>query len=172
MPPLALGSLLEGALPWLSPDGRAVVNLLVCSNGRVGSAQTLCQRIGLRSRFQLNRLLRREGLPAYEELAGWVCVLHWMLQADAGVGRGSLLPLAREAPMEPATSYRLVRRVTNHSWKDLRRAGTAEVLRWFQQRVRPTQRQDELRPVVREMVAGMREEIHALEREFQRKGDR
>src|SRR5206468_10105508 len=87
MPPLALASLLQGALPWLSPEGRAVVNSLVCSNGRVGSAQALCQRIGLRNRFQLNRLLRREGLPAYEELSGWVCVLHWMLKADAGAGR-------------------------------------------------------------------------------------
>ena len=154
MPPLALASLLQGALPWLSPEGRAVVNSLVCSNGRVGSAQALCQRIGLRNRFQLNRLLRREGLPAYEELSGWVCVLHWMLKADAGAGRGSLLRLAREAPMEPATSYRLVRRVTNHSWKDLRRAGTKEVLHWFQQRVQPAppQRPDEPRPVARSLA--------------------
>src|ERR1043166_519486 len=115
MPPLALGSLLQGALPWLSSDGRAVLNTLVSSNGRAGSAQALCQQLGLRSRFQLNRLLRREGLPPYEELSGWVCVLHWMQQADAGVGRGALLALARQTRMETASSYRLVRRVTSHS---------------------------------------------------------
>lgn len=151
MPPLALAALLQGALPWLSPNGRAVVNTLVSSNGRAGSAQALCQQLGLRSRFQLNRLLRREGLPAYEELSGWICVLYWMVQADAGVGRGSLLALARQAPMETATSYRLVRRVTSHSWKDLRRVGTAVVLRWFQQRVHPSplKRLDDARPLTR-----------------------
>jgi DNA-binding beta-propeller fold protein YncE len=135
MPPLALSSLLQSELPWLSSDGRAVLHSLVCSNGRVGSAQALCRQLGLRNRFQLNRLLRREGLPSYEELSGWVCVFYWMLEADAGVGRGALLALARQTPMETASSYRLVRRVTSHSWKDLRRAGTARVLRWFRERV-------------------------------------
>jgi len=151
MPPLALASMMQGAVPWLSSDGRAVLNLLISSNGRVGSAQALCRQVGLRSRFQLNRLLRREGLPPYEELSGWVCVFHWMIQADAGVGRGALLALARQTPMETASSYRLVRRVTSHSWKDLRRAGTAEVLRWFQHRVNPAvaQRAEEERHVVR-----------------------
>ena len=142
---------MQGALPWLSSDGRAVLNTLVCSNGRVGSAQALCRQLGLRSRFQLNRLLHREGLPSYEELSGWVCVFYWMLQADAGVGRGALLALARQTHMESASSYRLVRRVTSHCWKDLRRVGTAEVLRWFQQRVRPSraERSEHERPVVR-----------------------
>ncbi|HEV8382372.1 MAG TPA: YncE family protein [Gemmatimonadales bacterium] len=151
MPPLALASLLQEALPWLSSDGRAVLNTLVCNNGRVGSAQALCRHLGLRSRYQLHRLLRREGLPPYEELSGWVCVLHWMLRADAGVGRGALLALARQTPIETATSYRLVRRVTGHSWKDLRRAGTPEVVSWFHQRVHPasSQRQVVPRPLVR-----------------------
>lgn len=137
MPPLALASLLQHALPWLSPHGRAVVNTLVCDNGRVGSVNALCCRLGLRSRYQLGRLLQREGLPPYEELAGWVCVFNWMLRADAGVGRGRLRPLAGLAHMDSATSYRLVRRVTGQCWKDLRYAGTEEVVRWFQQRTRP-----------------------------------
>jgi len=94
MPPLALASLLHQALPWLSVDGRAVVNTLVCDNGRVGSAQALCQRVGLRSRFQLNRLLRREGLPPYEELSGWVCVFYWMVRGDTAQGRAALRSLA------------------------------------------------------------------------------
>src|SRR5216683_1465764 len=92
MPPLALTSLLQHALPWLSADGRAAVNTLICTNGRVGSARALCARLGLRSRFQLSRLLHREGLPPYEELAGWICVLYWMLMADAGVGRARSVP--------------------------------------------------------------------------------
>jgi DNA-binding beta-propeller fold protein YncE len=118
----------------------------VCNNGRVGSAHALCCNLGLRSRYQLHRLLRREGLPPYEELSGWVCVLYWMLRADAGVGRGALLPLARQTPIETATSYRLVRRVTGHSWTDLRRAGTAQVIRWFQQRVHPASSQRPIPP--------------------------
>jgi DNA-binding beta-propeller fold protein YncE len=74
-----------------------------------------------------------------------------MLRADAGVGRGALLALARQTPIETATSYRLVRRVTGHSWKDLRRAGTPEVVSWFHQRVHPasSQRQVVPRPLVR-----------------------
>ncbi len=137
MPPLALASLLQHALPWLSPHGRAVVNTLICANGRVGSIVTLCDRLGLRSRYQLGRLLQREGLPPYEELAGWVCVFSWMLRADAGLGRGRLRPLAGLTHMDSATSYRLVRRVTGRCWKDLRLAGTPEVVRWFERRIRP-----------------------------------
>ena len=137
MPPLALASLLHQALPWLSVDGRAVVNTLVCDNGRVGSAQALCQRVGLRSRFQLNRLLRREGLPPYEELSGWVCVFYWMVRGDTAQGRAALRPLVPQTRIEIASAYRLVRRVTGHCWTELRRAGTSEVLRWFRDRTRP-----------------------------------
>ena len=135
MPPLALASLLQGALPWLSSDGRAVVNTLICDNGRVGSARALCERVGLRSRFQLGRLLRREGLPPYEELAGWVSVLYWMLRSDTG--GSALRSLAAQTRIETASAYRLVRRVTGHRWKELRRAGTSEVIRWFQYRTHP-----------------------------------
>src|SRR5687767_15097215 len=102
MPPLALALLFNHALPWLTVDGRAVINTLICDNGRVGSAQTLCKRMGLRSRFQLNRLLRREGLPPYEELAGWVCVFYWLLKAEGG----ALRSLANQAHMDSASCYR------------------------------------------------------------------
>jgi len=152
MPPLALASLLQGALPWLSSDGRAVVNTLVCDNGRVGSAQALCERLGLRSRFQLSRLLRREGLPPYEELAGWVSVLYWMLRSDTETRSTALRSLAAQTRIETASAYRLVRRVTGHRWTDLRRAGTPEVLRWFQYRThppRPTRQPLPTRPEVR-----------------------
>lgn len=134
MPPLALAALFHRALPWLSPDGRAVIRTLICDNGRVGSAQALCERLGLRSRFQLNRLLHREGLPPYEELAGWVCVFYWLLQADAGGGQRALRSLAGQAHMEAASCYRLVRRVTGRCWKKLRRVGTDEAVRMFLQR--------------------------------------
>jgi len=152
MPPLALASLLQGAVPWLSSDGRAVVNTLICDNGRVGSAQALCERLGLRSRFQLSRLLRREGLPPYEELAGWISVLYWMLRSDTETRGTALRSLAAQTRIETASAYRLVRRVTGHRWKELRRAGTPEVVRWFQYRThppRPTRQPDESHPAPR-----------------------
>lgn len=153
MPPLAIALLFHRALPWLSAHGRAVLNTLICDNGRAGSAQVLCQRLGLRSRFQLNRLLHREGLPPYEELAGWVCVFYWMLRADAGE-QGSLRSLALYAHMEAASCYRLVRRVTGRSWRQLRRAGTDEVVRWFVRRTRAPRvcRAAEARQLPREML--------------------
>jgi DNA-binding beta-propeller fold protein YncE len=132
MPPLALALLLHPALPRLSALGRAVINTLICDNGRVGSADALAERLGLRSRFQLNRLLHREGLPPYEELAGWVCVFHWMQRADA-CGE-TLRSLAREARMDPASCYRLVRRVTGLRWSALRRAGTERIKSSFLKR--------------------------------------
>jgi YVTN family beta-propeller protein len=128
------------------------VNTLICDNGRVGSAQVLCQRLGLRSRFQLNRLLHREGLPPYEELAGWVCVFYWMLRADAGE-QGSLRSLALQTHMDAASCYRLVRRVTGRCWRQLRGVGTKEVTRWFVQRTRAprTTRTAPLREIPREI---------------------
>ena len=84
MPPLPLASALLTRLPWLSAQGRAVINVLVCENGRVGSADLVAVRLGLGTRFQLARLLRREGLPPYEVLTGWASVLYWMFEADRG----------------------------------------------------------------------------------------
>jgi len=136
MPPLALASLLQQALPWLSPDGRAAIGTLICWNGRVGSAQALGERLGLRTRYQLGRLLRCEGLPPYEELAGWICVLHWLLTIEREPGV-SLRSLARQAGMSTENSYRLVRRITGQRWKDLRVAGSREVIRWFVRRTTP-----------------------------------
>jgi len=69
-------------LPWLSAEGRAVINLVACENGRTRSADLCAARLGLRTRFQLARLLRREGMPPYEVLTGWTSVLYWMLEAD------------------------------------------------------------------------------------------
>ena len=137
MPPLALASLLQRALPWLSVDGRAVINTLICENGRVGSANALSSRLGLRNRYQLGRLLQREGLPPYEELAGWISVFYWMLRADSGDDRGALRSLASRTGLDAASSYRLVRRITGRRWTDLRRAGIDQVVRWFEQRTHP-----------------------------------
>jgi YVTN family beta-propeller protein len=116
-------------LPWLSAQGRAVINVLVCENGRTGSADIVAARLGLRTRFQLARLLRREGLPPYEVLTGWASVLYWMFEAERS--GATLLALARRAHVDPAMSYRLTRRLTGLRWSELRRVGTGEVLSRF-----------------------------------------
>lgn len=131
MPPLPLASAMLTRLPWLSAQGRAVINVMVCENGRTGSADIVAARLGLRTRFQLARLLRREGLPAYEILTGWASVLYWMFEADRG--DVTLLALARRAHVDPSVSYRLIRRLTSLRWSELRRLGTAAVLLRFLQ---------------------------------------
>lgn len=135
MPPLPLASALLTRLPWLSAQGRAVINVLVCENGRPGAADLVATRLGLRTRFQLARLLRREGLPPYEVLTGWASLLYWMLEADRG--SVTLLALARRARVDPAVSYRLIRRLTGLRWSDLRRLGTTAVLPRFLKLCRP-----------------------------------
>src|SRR5882672_314021 len=129
MPPLPLASAMLTRLPWLSAQGRAVINVMVCENGRTGSAENVAARLGLRTRFQLARLLRREGLPPYEVLSGWASVLYWMIEADRT--GATLLALARRARLDPAVSYRLIRRLTGRRWSELRRLGTAAVLPRF-----------------------------------------
>jgi DNA-binding beta-propeller fold protein YncE len=159
MPPLALAQLFHSALPGLSVDGRAVINTLLAHNGRLGSVEALCQYLGLRSRFQLNRLLRREGLPPYEELAGWVCVFYWMLKADTADVEGrdgrALRALAIHAHMDAASCYRLVRRVTGRCWTKLRDAGTQAAVVLFLQRTRAPQapRPSTVRPPTRQLAA-------------------
>jgi DNA-binding beta-propeller fold protein YncE len=127
MPPLPLTKLLQTALPKLSNASNAVVSTLGCCNGQV-SSDSAAQWIGLRSRYQLARLLRRDGLLPFEDLAGWTRVLHWLRQAE--FTGASLHELARRDAVDPATAYRLVQRVTRMRWSELRQSGvTATALR-------------------------------------------
>ena len=126
MPPLRLTSLLHTALPDLSPGSRAVVSTLACLNGNVSSARDVATWAGLRDRYQLARLLRRDGLPPLEQLAGWTRVLYWMLQAESS--GASLRQLAQREHVDPAVAYRLVQRVTGVTWSQAKRAGHSVVL--------------------------------------------
>src|SRR5512144_884345 len=92
MAPLSLAGRLYAALPWVSERVRAILTSLAASNGRIGSADHLARVAALRSRFQLARLLRRDGLPPVGELVAWTRVLYWLHHAEAD---GS--PLARLA---------------------------------------------------------------------------
>ena len=107
MPPLPLAKILNVALPSLSGEARAVVDVLACKNGMLPPAGDVATFLGLRTRHQVARTLRRASLPPLEELAGWARLFYWVLQWEQT--GASLLALARQSHLEPATCYRLVR---------------------------------------------------------------
>ena len=121
MPPLLLTSLLQTALPRLSPASRAVVSTLGCLNGNTPSARDVAAWVGLRDRYQLARALRRDGLPPLEDLTRWARVLYWMLEAESS--GATLRQLAQRERLDPAAAYRLVHQVTGRPWVQARNAG-------------------------------------------------
>ena len=134
MPPLPLALTLEAVLPRLSPRGRAVINLLVITRGVFGGADEMATRIGVTSRFRLGRLLRREGLPPFGELADWTCLLQLLSEAERK--RAPLLRLARLTGLEPATCYRRCKRLLGVPWRVARARGFAWALVRFLRRCR------------------------------------
>jgi hypothetical protein len=119
-------TLLQTALHWLSPQGHAVIHRLVVRQGFPGSAHEIAVAVGLRNRFQLGRLLDREGLPCLEDLAGWIRVMLWVLEWE--VSKISLSQSALGAIRDPATCYRTVERVTGLGWNQVRTLGSTWVL--------------------------------------------
>lgn len=129
MPPLPLAKILNVAIPALSGEARAVLDVLACKNGLLPAAGDVATFVGLRTRHQVARTLRRASLPPLEELAGWTRVFYWVLQSEQT--GASLLALARESHLEPATCYRLVRRLMGQPWSCVRRGGVAGAILRF-----------------------------------------
>jgi len=125
VPPLPLAKILNVALPSLSGDARAVVDVLACKNGLLPPAGDVATFLGLRTRHQVARTLRRASLPPLEELAAWTRLFYWVLQWEQT--GASLLALARQSHVEPATCYRLVRRLMGQPWSRVRRGGIGSV---------------------------------------------
>ena len=132
MPPLQLANILHTALPDVCSATRAVISTLVCRNGHAPPAGEVAAWVGLKNRYQMARMLRHDGLPPFEQLAGWTRVLYWIHEAEST--GASLLHLARHDHLDPAAAYRLVRRTTGMRWSELRRAGLATVLLRFRDR--------------------------------------
>jgi len=129
MPPLPLAKILNVALPSLAGEARAVVDVLACKNGLLPPAGDVATFLGLRTRHQVARTLRRASLPPLEELAAWTRLFYWVLQWEQT--GASLLALAHQAHLEPATCYRLVRRLMGQPWSRVRRGGIAGALLHF-----------------------------------------
>src|SRR6266545_4362426 len=107
--------------PALTPIPRAIVEAVCLAEGSIGSANAVAQTLGLKNRFTLARLLKREGVPPLHRLAGWMTVLSWVVAAEeTGV---SLCWLAFRAHRHPSACYRLVREVTGVCWDKVRTRG-------------------------------------------------
>jgi AraC-like DNA-binding protein len=114
--------------PQLSFLGRSVVEAIFLTGGSIGSARDVARRLGL-SRFQLARLLKREGLPPLHRLAVWARVLYWVeLAEETGA---SLCSLAARSGLYSSASYRLVKEVTGLCWSDLCARGSGWLLAEF-----------------------------------------
>src|SRR2546425_8566356 len=129
MPPLPLANILNVALPSLTGEARAVLDVLACKNGLLPPARDVATFLGLRTRHQVARTLRRASLPPLEELAAWTRLFYWVLQSEQT--GASLLALARQSRLEPATCYRLVRRLMGQPWSRVRRGGIAGAILRF-----------------------------------------
>src|SRR5258706_417642 len=101
---------LHTALPDLTFRTRAIVDALFLTGAGIGAAGRVAPLVGLRSRFALGCLLRREGLPGLRELADWISLLEWVTAAECP--RTSLFALATHGHRNPAVAYRVVRRLT------------------------------------------------------------
>src|SRR3989442_1027944 len=115
--------------PDLSLRCRAVVEAVLLCGGSIGTAGEVATHLGLHNRFELRRLLTREGLPVLHRLAAWACVLTWLKRAEST--SCSLCQLAFRARKDPATCYRTVKRITGLPWLEIRRRGSGWLVQQF-----------------------------------------
>ena len=111
----AFAQQLSLAIPQLSATGREIIGLLAESGGCIDCPDSFAMRVHLRSRHQLARVLRREGLPQIEELCAWIKVLALLLDHERT--HRSLYTISMNASLYPPTCYRLVKRVTSKTWR-------------------------------------------------------
>jgi len=116
-------------LPRLTFRSQAVLDGLLLTGGSLGTAETLAPLLGLNNRFQLARLLRKNGLPPLHELAVWTRSLAWLQQSE--LTGCSLCHLAFRSKRDPSACYREIKRVTGRHWSELRDLGTSRVLVLF-----------------------------------------
>lgn len=118
-------SAIRAARPTLTLVPRAIVEAILLVEGPIGSAQAVAQRLGLRNRFELARLLKREQLPPLHRLAEWAAVLSWVAAAERD--GTSLCRIAYHTRRHPSACYRLVKEVTGLRWSDVLARGSAWV---------------------------------------------
>jgi hypothetical protein len=111
-----------------------VLTALVKRHGYPGPADLFAVSVGIRNRYQLGRILHREGLPCLEELAAWIRLLNWVTAWEA-----SGVPLSRSALSslrDPSPMFRLVERLTGQTWTQVRSRGSEWVFLQLLERCR------------------------------------
>ena len=135
--------LLQDVFATATPKARDVVDALAQYLGDVPSTDFFAVGLGLRNRHHLARLLQREGLPPAKELSDWISVAVWLAAwEESGT---SLFRQAIKSNREPATCYRIVKRITGMSWERLKSLGLVWHLTRLAERCRPADGR-ELRP--------------------------
>lgn len=107
----------SGRVGWT--DGRS-------RSGIRTSPPRVAPHLGLHSRFQLARLLEREGLPPLHRLADWVAVLGWVWEWERS--GASLFRLSLRVGKDRRACCRTVERVLGVSWSRARAYGAGWVL--------------------------------------------
>jgi hypothetical protein len=108
--------------PDLGLRSRAILEAILFVEGPVGSMESLARLLGLRNRFALARLLRRDKLPPLRRLAAWASILSWVQSAERD--GASLCRLALRSRRYPSACYRLVKEITGLRWEVVRRRGS------------------------------------------------
>ncbi len=115
--------------PNLEFKSRIVLEAVLLSEGPVGSAEAVSRFLGLHDRFELGRLLKREGLPSLRHLSAWALVLSWVQRAERD--GASLCKMAFRSRRFPSACYRLVRETTGLTWAEVRARGAG----WVRQQI-------------------------------------
>jgi len=115
------------ARPRMTLLPRAIVEAVLLAEGSIGSTQLVARLLGLRNRFQLARMLKREGLPPLHRLAAWTTILSWVHAAEQD--GTCLFRLAFRSHRHPSACYRLVKEVTGLCWSEVRARGAGWVER-------------------------------------------
>lgn len=120
--------------PGMALLASAVVEAIMLTEGPIGSAHAVARRLGLSNRFQLARLLKREGLPPLHRIAEWATLESWVTLAERdGV---SLSNIAIRTKKHASACYRLVKEITGLGWEDVRVLGSSWVQNEFSNRLR------------------------------------
>jgi hypothetical protein len=121
-----LAKMVECVIPRVSPASVRVVESLVGTRGFVGRAHLFARTMGFRNRDQLRRVLAADGLPCLEDLASWIRLLGWVVDAETlgvALSRGAL-----HSGKDPRSWYRTVQRLTGRPWGEVRALGSGWVL--------------------------------------------